>query len=110
VGGVRVIMELMKQVLSGFLEVTVLRMDLFSTLAVLVYGGVQLRTMLIPPLTITLHRVTMQQGAAAPNNGENQFVASGSSFTRPPYPISKTALSKVEERFFIFPSLLHFFS
>jgi hypothetical protein len=58
-------------------------MDLFSILAVLVYGGVQLKTMLIPPLTITLLRVTMQPGAAALSNGENQFVASGSSLYSP---------------------------
>jgi len=48
-------------------------------LAVLVYGGVQLKTMHIPPLTITLHRVTVQAGATVPSNEGKQFVVSGSS-------------------------------
>ena len=63
----------MKQVLLVSREVTVLRIEHFSTLAVLVHGGVRQKTSRLAPLTITLLRVTFLAGAAAPSNAGNRF-------------------------------------
>jgi hypothetical protein len=52
-------MEPMKPALWVFREVIVLRMEHFSTLAVLAFGGVRQKTMLLVPLTTTLHRATV---------------------------------------------------
>ena len=52
-------MEPMKAALMVILEAIVLRMEHFSTLEVLAYGGVRQKVMPGAVLTTTLHRVTV---------------------------------------------------
>jgi len=65
----------MKLALQVSPKVTGLKMDHFKTLAVWVFGGVRLKTILSVPLTTIFRKVAVLAEVTVPSNEVNQFVA-----------------------------------